>query len=104
MVFRLAHRWCSGLGLVTPVSLVASVTNTHNISVYLRTQGLTAWSLCKSGKVDVVVDTISQKTYCHHPLISQEQPLSIKILSDYSSSSPLWYLLILKSNLYLMTN
>jgi hypothetical protein len=31
------------------------------------------------GKVDVVVDTISQKSYFDHPLISQEQPLSMRI-------------------------
>jgi hypothetical protein len=33
----------------------------------------------KSGEVDVVVGIISRKAYCHNPLISQKQPLSIRI-------------------------
>jgi hypothetical protein len=33
----------------------------------------------KFGKVDDVVDTISRKAYWHNPLISQKQPLSIRI-------------------------
>jgi hypothetical protein len=32
--------------------------------------------------VNVVVDTIIQKAYCHHPLNSQEQPLYTRISSD----------------------
>jgi hypothetical protein len=41
------------------------------------------------GKVDVVVDTISWKAYFDHPLISQEQPLSMRILCDLFKKLPL---------------
>jgi hypothetical protein len=36
-----------------------------------------------------VVDTISRKAYCHHPLISQEQPLSMRISCDLFKKLPL---------------
>jgi hypothetical protein len=51
-------------------------------------QGLTYVSL-KFGKVDAVVDTISRKAYCHHPLMSQEQPLSMRISYDLFKKLPL---------------
>jgi hypothetical protein len=35
-------------------------------------------------QVDVVVDTISRKAYFHPPLMSQEQPLSMRISCDLS--------------------
>jgi hypothetical protein len=38
--------------------------------------------LLKFGKVDVVVDTISQKAYFHPPLFSQEKPLSMRNLCN----------------------
>jgi hypothetical protein len=57
------------------------------------------------GKVDVEVDTTSRKAYCHHPLISQEQPLSMRILCYLFLKLTLWSLfLISKSDLYLMTD
>jgi hypothetical protein len=41
-------------------------------------------SMWKSSNVDVVVDTASRKAYCHHPLMFQEQPLSMRISCDLS--------------------
>jgi hypothetical protein len=44
----------------------------------------------KFGKVDVVIDTISRKAYFDHPpLISQEQPLSMRILCGLFKKLPL---------------
>ena len=45
-------------------------------------QGFWHMSLCKSDKVDVVVDTISRQAYYHNLLSQQEQPLSMRILCD----------------------
>jgi hypothetical protein len=57
------------------------------------------------GKVDVEVDTTSRKAYCHHPLISQEQPLSMRIpCVTYPKSYPYGLFPILKSDLYLMAD
>jgi hypothetical protein len=40
VVFCPAYRWCSGLGLIPPLTLVASVTDTYNINPDPRTRQL----------------------------------------------------------------
>jgi hypothetical protein len=42
----------------------------------------------KSGNVDGVIDTTSRKAYSHPPLISQEQPLSMRISCDLFKKLP----------------